>query len=696
MLPGDTLFGATNAAAVANMAAMLDSRKDSATVDFEAEIVRAQAMLQSGRIAEAAAACDAVLGVDPENGDALYTLIVVERYRRNLDRALMLVDRLIALDTNNGRAHQEKGHCLRDGGDQTAALAAYQDAVSHNSALIGSWTMLAQLHTAAGRVQPADMASAQRDYLAGLPPELLSVASLIQEGRFKKAENLCRYFLQTKGHHVEGMRLLAEIGTKFSSFEEAEFLLQSAVILEPENPGARFDYVTVLNKRQKFAEALDQAALLRAKQPGNPQLDMLYANQRLAVGNFDEALAIYQKCAADTPTNPGIQLTIGHALKTIGRLPEAIVAYHNAHKIRPDFGDAYWSLANLKTYRFSDDQIAQMRAVECAETTLLVDRYHLCFAIGKALEDQGEYATSFDYYERGNRLKREEVRYDWTRTDTELKLQAEHCTTALFDSKQGAGCAAADPIFIVGLPRAGSTLLEQILASHSQIEGTMELPNILALAHRIDGRRRVGEEARYPGNLTELSCEELTGFGEAYLRDTAIHRKRGTPYFIDKMPNNFRHIGLVQLILPNAKIIDARRDAMGCCFSGFKQLFAEGQEFTYGLEEIGRYYQSYVDLMAHWDSVLPGKVLRVTYEDVVEDLETQVRRVFDFLGLPFEAECLDFHQSDRAVRTPSSEQVRQPIFKSGLDQWEHYAPYLTPLRAALEPERAEHKGQGAQ
>ncbi len=656
---------------------------DDRSGETEAFVNQAREMLQNGQFDRAAAACTAALAIDGQNSDALYTLAVTQRYRRKFDEALIIVDQLIALDKTNGRAYQERGHCLRDRGDRDGSLAAYQEAVSRNSALLGSWTMLADLHLVAGRLQAADMAMAQRDYLASLPPELLSVASLIQEGRYQKAENLCRHFLQTKGHHVEGMRLLADIGTKFSAFEEAEFLLQSAVVLDPENTGAHFDYVGVLSKRQKFAEALEQADALRAKEPGNPQLDMLYANQNLAVGNFDEALTIYRHRATEAPDNPGIHLTMGHALKTIGRLPEAIVAYGRAHAVRPDFGDAYWSLANLKTYRFSDAQIADMREREDASTTQLVDRYHLCFALGKALEDQGAYAESFAYYERGNRLKREEVRYDRTRIDNEMKQQIRHGTPALFAMKSGAGCTAADPIFIVGLPRAGSTLLEQILASHSQVEGTMELPNILALAHKIDGRRRIGEEARYPANLSELSDEELTGYGEAYIRDTAIYRKSGTPFFIDKMPNNFRHIGLIHLILPNAKIIDARRDPMGCCFSGFKQLFAEGQEFTYGLEEVGRYYRGYVDLMAHWDAVLPGKVLRVQYEDVVADLETQVRRILAYVGLPFEAACLDFHQSDRAVRTPSSEQVRQPIFTSGLDQWENYAPYLAPLRAAL-------------
>ena len=652
----------------------------------EHSLGRARSLLQNGQLPAAAQLCEDILRTTPEDRDALYTLAVVRRFQPDIAGALALLDQLIALDPSNGLAYQERGHCLRDLGDTPGAFGAYQRAVTHNAALAASWNMLAKIHSAAGRAEPAEFAETQRDYLVSLPPELQTAASMIQEGRYLKAENICRGFLQANGHHVEAMRMLAEIGIRFSSMDEAEFLLESALVLEPDNAGAHFDYVEVLHKRQKFAQALEQARLLRDKEPDSPQIEMLYANENLSVGNFDEALKVYRQCAAQMPDYPNIQLTLGHALKTVGQQQAAIEAYSKAYQIRPDFGDAYWSLANLKTYRFDDTQIAAMGKVEAAATTQLVDRYHLCFALGKALEDRGDYATSFACYERGNRLKRDEVGYDWRKISKDISLQIEHCTPALFAGLAGSGSPAPDPIFILGLPRAGSTLIEQILASHSQVEGTMELPNILALAHRLDGRRRVDEEARYPANLGELSRAELTAFGEAYIRDTAIHRKQGTPYFIDKMPNNFRHIGLIHMILPNAKIIDARRGAMGCCFSGFKQLFAEGQEFTYGLEEIGHYYRDYVALMEHWDAVLPGQVLKVQYEDVVANVEGQVRRLLDFLGLPFEEACVNFHQTERAVRTASSEQVRQPIFKSGLDQWEHFAPYLDPLRATLGPE----------
>ena len=571
-------------------------------------------------------------------------------------------------------------------GDAEGALVAYQDAVSRNNALLGSWQMLERYHAEAGRETAADFASSQVDYLSSLPPQLLSVASLIQEGKMYKAEQLCRHFLQTQGHHAEAMRFLAQIGMSFNVHDEAEFLLESAVMLDPDNVGAHFDYVGTLQKRQKFAEALEQARLLREKEPENPQLDMLHANQNLTVGNFDEALRIYRARAVETPNNPGIHLTLGHALKTTGQQKEAIEAYTQAYRVKPDFGDAYWSLANLKTYKFDEAQIASMREREAAPATQLADRYHLCFALGKALEDSGQFGDSFTYYERGNRLKREEVGYDWRRITKEIDRQIEHCGPALFAEQAGSGHPASDPIFILGLPRAGSTLLEQILASHSQVEGTMELPNILALAHKLGGRRRIDEEPEYPANLGELTNQECADFGEAFIKDTMIHRKAGTPFFIDKMPNNFRHIGLIHMILPNAKIIDARRSAMGCCFAGFKQLFAEGQEFTYGLEEVGHYYSDYVRLMDHWDDALPGKILRVSYEHVVADLETQVRRLLDFCGLPFEEACLNFHQTERAVRTASSEQVRQPIYQSGVDQWVNYSSWLDPLRDVLGPE----------
>ena len=379
----------------------------------------------------------------------------------------------------------------------------------------------------------------------------------------------------------------------------------------------------------------------------------------------------------------------GHAEKTIGRLQDAITSYQAAAEMQPLYGDAFWSLANTKSYRFAPDEIEHMRRAEADERIGVDDRIHMCFALGKALEDLGEFEDSFTFYERGNLLKQGVVKHRRDFLAQRVEAQKTVCTRELFAQRHGVGHQAQDPIFIVGLPRAGSTLLEQILASHSMVDGTMELPQIIALSQRLRGP--VGQTAeseknpRYPNLLAELDHEYFRRFGEQFIEDTRVYRQ-GAPLFVDKNPNNFFHVGLIKLILPNAKVIDARRHPMACCFSGFKQLFGQGQEFSYGLQEIGDYYRRYVELMDHWDQVLPGFVLRVQHEDVVNDLEAQVRRILDFCGLPFEAGCLDFHRTERSVRTPSSEQVRQPIYRSGLDAWENYARWLEPLKRALGPE----------
>ncbi|MEC8771179.1 MAG: sulfotransferase, partial [Pseudomonadota bacterium] len=447
-----------------------------------------------------------------------------------------------------------------------------------------------------------------------------------------------------------------------------------------DNIQVRLDYIDALRRRQKFTQAREQAEALHARDPENPLFQSHLAIESMQTGDYDRAFALFDAILAKLTNDPATLTSKGHALKTTGAQDDAVVSYRAAIAAKPDHGDAWYALANLKTYRFDDAEIARMREQAERPDLAFMDRVHLSFALGKALEDEGAYAESFAQYERGNDLKRAQTRYSAETMSAELARQRETCTAELFANKAGAGHDAPDPIFILGLPRAGSTLLEQILASHSQIDGTLELPNILALAHRLRGRK--AGQSRYPEILHDLSGEQLAAFGAKFIEDTRVHRS-GAPFFIDKMPNNFRHIGLIQLILPNARIIDARRAPMDCCFSGFKQLFAEGQEFTYGLTEVGRYYADYVDLMAQWDSVLPGKVLRVQHEDVLDDLEGQTRRMLDYLELPFEQACLDFHQTRRAVRTASSEQVRQPINRSGQNAWKPYAPWLGPLREAL-------------
>ncbi len=371
-------------------------------------------------------------------------------------------------------------------------------------------------------------------------------------------------------------------------------------------------------------------------------------------------------------------------MKTLGRNSEGIEAYRTAISYAPAMGEAYFSLANLKTFRFDEKEISAMRRQVKDGTKNVEDYYHLCFALGKALEDRKQYDESFACYRRGNAVRRKTVQWDRDANHENLQRLIKFFDTELFDNRRGRSARHAVPIFIVGLPRAGSTLLEQILASHSQVEGTMELPDIISIARRLSGKKSSADESRYPDVLSELTPEQLSELGDEYIERTRIQRS-GAPFFTDKMPNNFPHIGLIHLILPNAKIIDARRHPLGCCFSGFKQLFARGQNFSYDLTDIGQYYRDYVDLMNHWDQVLPGRVLRMQYESVVADTESQVRRLLDYCGLPFEEDCLRFYETERAVRTASSEQVRQPIYSAAVEQWRHYLPHLDPLIEALGP-----------
>lgn len=396
-------------------------------------------------------------------------------------------------------------------------------------------------------------------------------------------------------------------------------------------------------------------------------------------------MKIYADVVKEYPTNAKVWMSYGHALKTAGQQGECVSTYRRAIELSPQLGEAYWSLANLKTFRFSDADVAaihgQLRRNDLSEE----DRFHFHFSLGKAFEDARDYAKSFEHYDHGNRLRREMVQYEADETSQHVRRSKQLLTPEFFAVREGWGSSAPDPIFIVGLPRAGSTLLEQILSSHPLVEGTMELPDIIDMARSLGGGRARGEASKYPEVLAEFSADQLHALGNQYIANTRIQRRTDAPFFIDKMPNNFAHVGLIQLILPRAKIIDARRHPLGCCLSGFKQHFARGQHFTYGLDDIGRYYRDYVELMAHFDAVLPGRVHRVIYETLVDDTESEVRRLLDYCGLPFDERCLRFYENDRAVRTASSEQVRRPIYREGVDHWQHYESWLEPLKHALGP-----------
>jgi tetratricopeptide (TPR) repeat protein len=649
---------------------------------IETEVVRIRGLMQANQFAAALSAGNQLLTQVPENRDVLYVVAVSQRYLGRITDALDTLMRFEKIHPRYSRLFQERGHCYIAARNPGAAMEAYLAAVNINVALPASWQALQVLFRSAGRAADADTAAAHVATLAKLPVEVVTATSMFADGEIHEAEHIVRQYLLTHGNHVEAMRLLAKIGMKLDVLADAEFLLESVLVLAPGYQAARYDYVLALLARHKHVRALEELDKLLEVDPRNRSYKTTYATACVGLGDTARALQLYRELLEGAPQAADLHLSIAHVLKTQGRQTEAIDEYRTAAACRHNFGDAYWSLANLKTYQFPDDEIAQMRAAEAAAATPLVDRYHLCFAIGKALEDRGEYAESFAFYERGNALKKGEIRFRIEPLERSARLQTSVCTRSFFASRQGSGSPDPAPIFIVGLPRAGSTLLEQILASHSKVEGTMELSDIPRLVQELQGWEYNESLPRYPGVLAELGVDRLKQLGDKYLAGTAVYRS-GRPFFIDKMPNNFRHIGFIHLILPNAKIIDARREPMACCFSNFKQLFAAGQEFTYSIDDIARYYRTYVQLMDHWNSVLPGRILQVQHEDVVEDLEGNVRRLLDFCGLDFEPACLEFYKTERSIRTASSEQVRRPIFKEGLDQWRHFEPWLGPLKVAL-------------
>jgi len=653
-----------------------------ATSQIELEVGRIRELSNGRRHNEALVAAEALVVAAPENRDVLYLIAANQRCLNRIPEALATLQRLEQQHPQFSLLYQERGHCYMTLRDAPRAIDAFQRGVNLNPALETSWSLLERLYRMTGDVKNAATAAEHASILKHLPAEVVRAGSLFSDGELSAAEKILRAYLRDAGDHVEALRLLARIEHQGGVLDDAQLHLEAVLKLAPNYGAARLDYVRILIDRQKYLQAHDEISALLGLEPGNSDYLSLYAAACVGLGRHEAAIEVYRQLLAASPGACELHVALGNSFKSVGRQKEAIGSYQTAAAVRPSFGDAYWSLANLKTYRFSQDEIVRMRSEEAARAADPVDRYHLCFALGKAYEDRNEYAESWQFYERGNRLKRAESRYRPDITETNTRKQIEVCTARFFAARAGVGVPDPDPIFIVGLPRSGSTLIEQILASHSRVEGTQELYDIQRIALGLQGPRSDHDDSRYPGVLAELAPEDFRRLGERYIADTRTYRKN-KPFFVDKMPNNFRHIGLIHLMLPNAKIIDARREPMACCFSNLKQLFAGGQEFTYSIEDIARYYGTYLDLMRHWDAVLPKRVLRVRYEDVVEDLEGNERRILEFCRLEFEPACVDFYKTERSVRTASSEQVRQPIFREGLFQWRNYEPWLGLLRDRL-------------
>jgi predicted Zn-dependent protease len=626
-----------------------------------------------------------ILKVVPDHPVAMLLLARAQRSTGNPQAALAALERLCSKQPDSATAQYELARTLSGVGQGEAAIAALRRAVALKPDMPDAWRLLGDHLMAIGDAVGADAAYARHIKAATRDPRLLGAAAALVDNRIPQAEALLRQHLKQHPTDVAALRMLAEVAARLRRYPDAQRLLEACLELAPSFDAARHNYATVLNRQGKAAAALPQVEQLLARDPANPGYRNLKAAILANLADYAGSAEIYAGVLREYPQQAKVWMSYGHSLKTSGRLTDAIAAYRRAIAIEPNLGEAYWSLANLKTFRFAEGDVLAIRGALAREGLGDEDRLHFEFALGKALEDRAAYAESFTHYGAGNALRRKLRPYSAEENSDYVRRARALFSGEFFAARAGAGAAAPDPIFIVGLPRAGSTLLEQILASHSLVEGTMELPDIPQLARELAGRHGRDEADGFFQAVATLSGAELRTLGERYLEATRIFRKSDTPFFIDKMPNNCLYVGLIHLMLPNAKIIDARRHPLGCGLSCFKQHFARGQGFAYGLEDLGSYYRDYVELMAHFDTVLPGRVHRVLYERMVEDTEAEVRRLLEYCGLPFEEACLRFYENERAVRTASSEQVRQPIFRAGLDQWRHYEHWLGPLKAALGP-----------
>lgn len=649
-----------------------------------------QQKIAGGHYDDALADLRNILERDVDHADANYMAAVCYRYKKEFEHAQHYLDALKDSALDKGRVYQEQGHLFRAQQFMSQALTAYQTACQLNPALLASWKAQGELFSAVGNTAGAKQAQGQLRRMQALPKPLVAATDLIAQGKVLKAEVLCKRFLQQSPTHGEAMRLLASIALQLGSLEEAEFILESAIEFTPDNTQIKIDYIGILRRRQKFEVSILAAEQLYQTDTNNPQFQSILAIEKLQVGDYEGAIELFDAVLKTLPSDAITHTSKGHALKTWGKQGEAIDNYRAAITHNPSYGEAYYSLSNLKTYQFSDVEIEAMLDLEKGDALMPGNEANLYFALGKAFEDKSDWDLSFNYYQKGNRVKKLQSSYSAEKMTEELLSQREFFNHKNIERLGCDGYPDAAPIFIVGLPRAGSTLLEQILSSHSMVDGTLELPHMLSIAQKLRRKGRQKTGAAYPELIETLTAEDRYALGRQYIEETKIHRG-DAPFFIDKMPNNFRHIGLIKTILPNAKIIDARRFPVGCCFSGFKQLFAEGQEFSYSLDDIAQYYNDYVTLMDHWDNVIPGKVLRVLYEDVTANIESQVTSILDYCGLPFENACLDFHKTERAVRTASSEQVRQPLYQSGVDHWQNYEAHLQPLISNLAPSIKKYK-----
>ena len=625
--------------------------------------------------------CSEILKVAPDYSDAILLRARALRTLGELDEADATIVSLIALHGTKAPALRERALLSIARGNYSEASWDLEAAVGERVNDAGSWSLYADVLGALGDVDGSAKARRTSLLVAPRDEECLEAALALSEDRLSDAEQILRLRLRDFPTEAATIRMMAELATRIDRFQDAEKLLRRALEIAPDFRGARELLARNLQRENRPVEALAEADVLLAAEPDDPSIQMLKASLLVRIGDQEAARLVYEDILAKYPRQAKTWMSYGHVLKTLGHQKEGIAAYRRAIEEEVTLGEVWWSLANLKTFRFAPGDIATME-VALPNSKNDDDRLHLHFALGKACEDAGDYGAAFDHWKNGNAIRRKALPYDANDIQAEVVASQRFFTPTVLNGVNGH--PASDPIFILGMPRSGSTLVEQILSSHSQVEGTMELPDMMEIAGRLTTRAKK-EGVPYPDIIATLTDAQLQALGAEYIERTRVHRKLGRRFFIDKMPNNWAHIGLIRTILPNAHIIDTRRHPIGCCLSMWKQHFARGQAFSYDLVDLARYYSDYVSLTGHFDQALPGLVHRIIYERMVSDSEAEVRKLLGFLDLPFEPACLSFWENDRAVRTASSEQVRQPIFSDAVDHWRHFEPWLGDLVTELEP-----------
>ncbi len=640
-------------------------------------------LVNLGKLVEAEGICNDAINQNPGDVNMLALLgallIKMNKYVKAEKYLRMVID----IAPTFAKPHEDLGYVLLELKRPDEAIEILERATQLDPKLELAFLHLGKALIKTGKGKEADEAFEKAFSLSPERKALAQAAECFKEGRLEETEEICRKVMQKNPNNVDAIRLMGILAARLKRTGDAERYFRKAVELAPGFTDAIIDLGKILQEDGLLEGAINSYKQAIEMEPENAKLyDMLGFVLAPAALTFD-AIEAYQKAIKLDPKLVGSWLGLGHSLKTVGRLDEAIEAYHQCYKLKPNFGAVQWSLANLKTYQFTDEEIEDMQAKIAEENLSGESEVNFLFALAKAYEDRNDYDRAWSYYKEGNSKRRMHESYDPVDTEVTNDRIIDVFNKEFLEKNTGLGNPDPSPIFVLGLPRSGSTLLEQILASHSLVEGTSELSYVAMCTKSLNRNRADG--INYPEAVHALDERHFKALGQDYLNHCQMHRIEGTPHFIDKMPNNFPHIGFIHLILPNAKIIDARRHPMDACFSCYRQLFAQGQAFTYDLTDIGEYYLQYQRMMDHWDEALPGRVLTIQYEEVVSDFENQVHRILEYCGLPWEDTCLNYYDTDRPIRTASSEQVRQPIYTGSLHRWRKYVQHLDELTEVLSP-----------